>query len=240
MKKIITFLSILLFPIIIFAKEYSANDINIKLDIQDDYIVFTRDNLDNNSDLSNLKLTKENMEKLMLSNNIYLDIIKNDISYEILLVVPNTKLEFNNLTNATDEILNDLKDELVKQTGSKVANVYKANHNYIVVDYFDEKTNYYIVNYYTVVNAKGYNFQLQKKSEITDTEKQELKKIVDSVNIKILDEYKEESSETQEKIDNYSKKGFDYKNIIYGAIIGAIAGLISYAVSIFIKKKKSS
>lgn len=219
----------------IFAKEYEVEDINIKLDIKDDFIVLTRDNLENNEDLNNLNITKDTMQTMMTINNIYLDIIKKDISYEILVVVPKTVLGFNNLSNANDELLNSLKDELVKKTGAEISSVYKSNHNYILVDYFDDKTGYYIVNYYTVVNANGYNFQLQKKSVITESDKQELKEIVDSVSIKVLDEYKNEKTDTVGK-----NKKFDYKTIIYGAIIGAVAGLISYIIGTVIKKKKSS
>ena len=240
MKKIVVFIMILLFPIFTLAKEYEASDINMKLDVRTDYIVFTRDNLDNNTDLVKLNIPKEYMEELMKNNNIYFDIIKNDVSYEILIVVPNTKLQFNNLVNATDSMLNDLKNELVKKTGAEVSNVYKAKNNYIIVDYYDENTKYYIVNYYTVVNARGYNIQLQKGTEITNEERNDLKEIVDSIDIKVLDEYKNETDEMQERIDNYNKKPFDYKIIIYGAIIGALAGLISYAISVFIKKKKTS
>ena len=242
MRKIIVFIIVLLIPILTFAKEYEDNNINIKLDIKDELIVLTRDNLDNNSDLANLNITKETMENMMKNNNIYFDIIKKDLSYEILVIVPKTGLEFRNLANVNDQMLDDLRKELVKKTGAEVSSVYKAKHNYILVDYYDEKTSYYIVNYYTVVNANGYNFQLQKKTPITDNDKKELKEIVDTVNIKVLDEYKNETKEIQEKIDNYdkTKKGFDYMSIVYGALIGALAGLVSYVIGIFIRKKKSS
>ena len=242
MKKILVFLSILLFPLFSLAKEYELSDINIKLDIRDDFITFTKDNLENNSDLTKLGISKEYMEEVMDKNNIYFDIIKNDVSYEILVIVPDTKLAFNNLSNATDSMLNDLKGEIVKKTGAEISDVYKSSHNYILVDYYDSKTGYYIVNYYTVVNASGYNFQLQKKSAITEDEKKELKELVDSVEIKVLDEYKDESKDTQESIDNYNnpKRTFDFKNILYGAIIGAASGLLYYVITIIIKKKKSS
>ena len=242
MKKIIMLLLIIFTPVIILAKEYESSEINLKISVKDNLIVLTRDNLINNPDLAKLNITKEYMDNIMNANNIYLDIIKKDLSYEVLVVSPNTKLQFNNLMNATDEMLNDLKNELVKKTGSQISNVYKGKHNYIVVDYYDSKTNLYILTYYTVVNARSYNFQLQKKNEITDTDKKELLELVDSTEIKILDEYRNESNQTQKQIDNYGKKqnSFNYWNIVYGAIIGGLAGLISYLIGSIIKKKKSS
>ena len=243
MKKMFVFLIILFVPIIMYAKEYEAPIINSKLEVNENYIVLTRDNLDNNSDLVKLNITKETMTELMNKNNIYYDIIKNDISYEILVIVPNVTIDgWNNFTNATDKILDDMRSAYAKQVGANVSSVYKNTNNYIVVEHFDEKTEYYIVNYYTVVNNKGYNVQLQKKSEITDEEKRELKEIVDSLEIKVLDEYKNETPDTQKKIDNYGKKksSFDYMRIIYGAIIGATAGIISYIIGVFIRKKSSN
>ena len=228
MKKILVFLSILLFPLFIFAKEYEIEDINLKFNISDDYIIFTRENLDSNTDLTKLNIDKDYLKEIMDKNKIYADIIKNDITHEILVIVPGTKIAFNNLIDATDTMLNELKEEVVKKTGAETSNVYKAKHNFIVVDYHDEKTGYYIVNYYTVVNSKGYNFQLQKKSAITEDEKNDLKDFVDSVEIKVLDEYKD------------NKNTFDFKNVLYGALIGAATGLLYYVIAMFIKKKKSS
>ena len=240
MKKIIAFLSVLLFPIFIFAKEYEVKDINIKLDIKDNYIVLTRDNLNDNSNLGKLNTSKEYIEKIMNEKNIYLDIIKDDVSYEILIVVPKTKLEVNNMNNFTDLMLNDYKDKIIKQSGAVSSDIYKTKQNYIYVDYYDDDSKYYMINYYTIANANGYNFILQKKSAITEEEKKDFKEIIDSVEITILDEYKNETRETQEKIDNYSKNSFNYMNIVWGALIGGTVGLISYIIGVFIRKKKSS
>lgn len=240
MKKIIIFLAIIILPSIVFAKEFEAKEINLKVDVRDDFYVLTRDNLKNNVDLAKLSIPESYMEETMKKNNIYMDVLKKDVSYEILVVVPDKTLAFNNLGNATDSMLEELRSELVKKTGSTVSRVYKSNHNYIIVDYYDKNTDYYIVNYYTVVNARGYNFQLQKKTEISDDERNDIKEFVDTVKIDVLEEYKNESPEVQKSIDNSNKKGIDFKNVVIGAIIGAVVGLISYLTSLVIKKKKSS
>ena len=232
MKKLMGFLIITLFPIFIFAKELENTTLNIKLEVNDDYITLTRDNLIDNKDLDKLGITKENMEKLMINNNIYFDIIKSDISYEILVVVPKTNVSINNLTKEDDLFLENLRKELAKQTASEISNIYKNNYNFVMVDYYDKNTGYYIVNYYTVVNSRGYNFQLQKRSKITDDEKNDLKNIIDKVNFKIIEEKKEEKKE--------EKQEFDYMIIVYGAILGAMAGIITYYIGITYKRIKSS
>lgn len=223
MKKIIVLLVIIVFPFMVLAKDVEVKDINIKFQVNDDYIVLLRDNLENNMDLKKLGISENYMKNIMDKSNIYADIISSDISHEIIIVVPDVKLTFYNLSDATDDMLNDLKNELVKKTGAEISSIYKGNHNYIIVDYYDDNTDYYIVNYYTVVNAKGYNIQLQKKSTITDEEKEELKKVVDSISIDII---------------NDNKNGLNIKHIIIGAAIGAGVGLISYILSLVIKKGK--
>ena len=61
MRKIILCLLVVLLPVFVFAKEYKLEDIDInKLNVNDEeYIVLTRDNLDNNSDLETLNINKD-------------------------------------------------------------------------------------------------------------------------------------------------------------------------------------
>ena len=228
MKKLMAFIAIFVFPFLVFAKEVEIKDINIKFNLNDDYIVLLRDNLDDNSDLKKLGISENYMKNVMQLKNIYADILSKNVTYEILVVVPDVTLTFYNLSDATDSMLDDLKDELIKKTGAEVASVYKGSHNYIVVDYFDENTDYYIVNYYTVVNAKGYNIQLQKKIAITDEEKEELKNIIDSIEIDII------NSDEIETSNNNLKKDL----IVLG--IGVVVGVTTYIITTHSKKKKSS
>lgn len=224
MKRIMVFWLVLLLPIFVLAKEYTISDINIKLDVNEDYIVLTRDNLNNNPDLIKLNVTEEYMKTVMENNNIYLDIIKNDLSYEILVVVPKTTPLFNNLSEATDEELSTLKNTIIKETGDNMPIVYKNDYSYITVNYHDSN-GYYNMNYYTVFNSRGYNIQLQKKTAITDSDKSDLNEIVDSIT------FIKES-------DN--KEPFNYKIIILGVVLGLIAGIITYIIGTKIIKKKSS
>lgn len=224
MKRIMVFWLVLLLPVFVLAKEYNISDINIKLDVNEDYIVLTRDNLKNNQDLGKLNVTEEYMKTVMENNNIYLDIIKNDLSYEILIVVPKTTPLFNNLSEATDEELSTLKKTIVKETGDNMPIVYKNDYSYITVNYHDNN-GYYNMNYYTVFNSRGYNIQLQKKSAITDADKADLNEIVDSITF----------------IEESNNNGpYNYKIIICGVLLGLIAGIITYIIGIKIIKKKSS
>ena len=83
------------------AKEYIASDINTKINISDEYIVLTRDNLDEDS-LNKLNVSKEYLEEVMYNDNIYYIIAKENISNEIIVVVPENKLPFKNLKPSLD------------------------------------------------------------------------------------------------------------------------------------------
>lgn len=227
MKRIMVFWLVFLLPIIVFAKEYEMKDIDIKLNVDDDFIVLTRYNLDYNTDLDKVGVTKDYLENVMENNNIYFDIIKPDLSYEILVVVPKTTPLYKDLREATEEELKVLKETIVKQTGDSLPIVYKNDYAFIVVDYKD-KNDYNIINYYTVINSRGYNIQLQKKDKITEEDKEDLSDIIDSI---VFNENKENKN---------NKKPFDYKIILYGAIIGLMAGIITYVIGSKIIMKKSS
>ena len=231
MKKIIMFLLILLGPVMIMAKEYEVPSIKTKLDISDEYIVLTRENLKDNGNLKELGITKEYIENVMKDSDLYYVITKKDVPFELFIAVPEKQLEFDNLKNIDNEKLKDIENSLSKKTESEVISIYNNDYKFIVVDYFDKDTNYYIVNYYTVVNAHGYNFQFQKKTKITDIEKIELRKIIDSVNI--------ESSEITPNKDSKAPSDFNYNNIIYAIILGSIAGIVSYIIIVNRDKKEA-
>ena len=230
MKKILLFI-ISLLPIFVYAKEYDIKDINLKLNASDDWMVFTRDNLDNNEDLESLGLTKEMILPSYEQQGIYFDGINNDV--ELLVIIPNIKLEVNNLSHFDDDIVKDTGKELAKKVGTDNYGTYSAKHKFAVINYFDKATNFYIVNYYTVVNAKGYNFQIQKATEINSDDIKKLENIVDTVEIEELPGFEKEKEE-------FTKKTFSFKNILIGALIGAVVSGLTALVLKLMKKKSSN
>ena len=227
MKKILL-LIISLFPFLVMAKDYDIKDINLKFNVSDEWMVFTRDNLDNNKDLEDLGLTKDDLLPSYKLQGIYFDGIKDSI--ELLVMVPNIKLEVNNLSHYSENVVKETANELGKKLNTDKVGTYYAKHKFATVNYFDSKTQLYIVNYYTVVNAKGYNFQIQKSTEITDEDIKSLEKIIDTVEIETLPGY--EKDETKEK-------SFSFKNILIDALIGAAVGGLG-ALVLKLTKKKSS
>lgn len=234
MKRLIMIL-IIIFPIFVFGMEYQDSSINLTINV-DNYLVFTRNNIKDNANLKEFGITEEYMQDNMSKNSIYFDIVPDDFSHEILIIIPEEKDMINNLSNVPESFLNELGEKLAKEVGLDKSEVYKNKYTYLVREYSDNIKGYNIINYCTIVNGRGYNFQLQKKDEITQEEKDTLKKIIDSADIKILDEYKDESEDVMKAMTG-DKKGFDWKKVITRTIIGGVIGGIGGLILGFINKK---
>lgn len=229
MKKVLLFLVLLLFPIFVYAKEYEVKDIDLKISFDDDWYVFTRDNIKDNELLDDFNVTYEYIDDIFKTNSIYVDAMPKDISIEFfVMVVPTPGM--NNLSNYPDGLLEkDFKKELEMQLKNKFKDISIKfttinGIKYAEASFYDPNAQAYLYKYYTVINAKGYNFQIQSDKKITESEKQILRKIVESSNVKVNILYKNESKEVQEEIKKYENKnnGRMIRIIVY-IVVGALA-----------------
>lgn len=161
------------------AQTLELSDINIKLDLDDDFITFTRNNLSDNPNLSKFQLTEQNMKSKFIDNDIYVDAILNN-KLEFILQVTEADLEnINNLSycdkNELKEILNDYKDV----TTIKSASIYENKYKFISTNQFSN--NYHVLSYYTIVNGNSYKFWIQSREEFSQDEKKYLSNAINSV-----------------------------------------------------------
>lgn len=224
---------ILLLAILFFIPIWKANaqtlelsDINMKLDLDDDFITFTRNNLSGNPNLSKFQLTEQSMKSKFIDNDIYVDAILNN-KLEFILQVTETDLEnINNLSycdkNDLKKILNDYKDV----TTIKSASIYENKYKFISTNQFDN--NYYGFSYYTIVNGNSYKFWIQSREEISQDEKKYLSDAINSVIFTENEDKKNCLLETNSNINKY----------LFSCIKGAIIGIVSYIMIIFLKKIK--
>lgn len=224
---------ILLLAILFFIPIWKANaqtlelsDINIKLDLDDDFITFTRNNLSDNPNLSKFQLTEQNMKSKFIDNDIYVDAILNN-KLEFILQVTEADLEnINNLSycdkNELKEILNDYKDV----TTIKSASIYENKYKFISTNQFSN--NYHVLSYYTIVNGNSYKFWIQSREEFSQDEKKYLSNAINSVIFTKNEEKKNCLLETNNNINKY----------LFSCIKGAIIGIVSYMMIIFLKKTK--
>lgn len=240
MKKILCLLiSFMLFiPISIYGKTVDLSEVNLSIDFNDDWYVFTRYNLDNNKELESLGLTKEYMEKFFNENEAYIDASPKELGTDFILRIKPVE-DMNNLSNYPDNIVKEVAKEISKLVSSEDYKVYNnGKTKYAIVRYYDEASKYNVLAYYTVVNAQGYTFQMQKQGEFSESEESIMKSIMDSAKYNILDKYKNETEDVQKELDKDTKKDLNFKNILIYAGVGALIGVISILISNKKKNKK--
>lgn len=239
MKKVLCLLiSLVLFiPVNIYGKNVDLREINLTIDFNDDWYVFTRYNLDGNKDLETLGVTKDYMENFFNENEAYIDASPKELGTDFILRIKPVE-DMNNLSNYPDDVVKEVAKEISKLVSSEDYKVYNnGKTKYAVVKYYDEASKYNILTYYTVVNAQGYTFQIQKQSDITQTDETNMKTIMDSATFNVLDKYKNESEDVQKELDNVGKKDFNIKNILIYVGVGALIGIIATVISTRNNKK---
>ena len=239
MKKVLCLLiSLVLFiPVNIYGKNVDLREINLTIDFNDDWYVFTRYNLDGNKDLETLGVTKDYMENFFNENEAYIDASPKELGTDFILRIKPVE-DMNNLSNYPDDVVKEVAKEISKLVSSTDYKIYNSGKNkYAVVKYYDEASKYNILTYYTVVNAQGYTFQIQKQSDITQTDETNMKTIMDSATFNVLDKYKNESEDVQKELDNVGKKDFNIKNILIYAGVVALIGIIATVISTRNNKK---
>ena len=212
MKKILCILIgfMLFIPISIYGKTVDLSEVNLSIDFNDDWYVFTRYNLDNNKELGT----------------------------DFILRIKPVE-DMNNLSNYPDNIVKEVAKEISKLVSSEDYKVYNnGKTKYAIVRYYDETSKYNVLAYYTVVNAQGYTFQMQKQGEFSESEESIMKSIMDSAKYNILDKYKNETEDVQKELDKDTKKDLRFKNILIYAAVGALIGVISILISNKKKNKK--
>ena len=239
MKKVLCLLiSLVLFiPVNIYGKNVDLSEINLTIDFNDDWYVFTRYNLDGNKDLETLGVTKAYMENFFNENEAYIDASPKELGTDFILRIKPVE-DMNNLSNYPDDVVKEVAKEISKLVSSEDYKVYNnGKTKYAIVRYYDETSKYNVLAYYTVVNAQGYTFQIQKQSDITQTDETNMKTIMDSATFNVLDKYKNESEDVQKELDNVGKKDFNIKNILIYAGVGALIGIIATVISTRNNKK---
>ena len=231
-KKILFTLILILLPFKTSAQTYNLEDLNLSIAFDDDWYVFTRQNIYGNTILKDYGLTEKYMENLFRNYDIYIDALPKDFELEFFLRLKNVN-NVNNLSNYSDDVVSEIALEVGKEVNTSNYTTYNNKYKYVVFTYQDKGFN--ILSYYTIVNRKGYTFSIQKPSEITEEDKQIMNNIIDSISFKIEEQYREESKTSHNIIDwNLVLKDALIGGIV-GGIIGGTIGLIKY-----LSKKKNN
>jgi hypothetical protein len=194
MKKIKTLLMGLLMSVTLFltsvqaaTTEYKFADINVSAAVPNDLAVFTRSVTSNNANLDLLGVDNvEELRALMKINNVYLEAVPSDVSYELIISGKDTtSADLNTLSDsdldsifkdyiaASDNIDNDSVTE--KVTGSSIQK--EDNAVYFVTDVTSVSNNditIYMKKYYTVMQGKAVSFSIQSNGQALTEEMQQI------------------------------------------------------------------
>lgn len=228
---IITFGLLCLLPVGVYAEEFKINETDISIEFDtNEWNVFTRDNIENNSNLDKLGIDYASLNKYMNDNYIYLDAVflNNDATNTLEFIIRKTKADsIINFSNYTDDDILDIAKGLADKQNSNNYDVYINNYKYAYLDYTDK--GYNLVEYYTVVNGDSYTVTVQKTNSINSDEKEKIKNIIDTIEFDVDETMEEENSETGIKISSTSK-------YVRSAIIGAVIAIVVCLIYFIFKK----
>lgn len=110
---------LLVTPIKIYGETIDIKDINLKIELGDDWHVLTRDNLTNNKDLELFKSDEKDMEKYFEDINAYIDALYKDSYLEFTIVLDDVD-GINFLTNYPDSFVKELAKKVLKKLVLKI------------------------------------------------------------------------------------------------------------------------
>ena len=177
----------------VFATNYNVYGTNLTVDMDDsEWYVFTRDNIKNNSELSELGTSYEHMYDLFYNNDVYLDayLFYEDDSFIEFLIRKMSFKDVEEISTYSFSSYDDAMDfakELAKAVGAENYEVYKSKYYYAKVDFFDSKINANSRGYATVINGEYYTFTFQSIEEFTDSKYSEIKEVIDNVEFKTVE-----------------------------------------------------
>ena len=217
-KVLFGLIGILMLPLVVNAQSVDVGSAYLDLELPDSWYVFTRDNLEGNTDLEELELTEDYVMEYFLEYSMYVNSFDDD--YDFYVYMSDTE-DIGNLDDYYNFEVDDLAVELMDMYGADSYEIYDNDYKFIRMDY--ESDGYYILDYYTIIDDKSYIFSIQKLSELTETDMNTMEEIVDSVHF-----------------DNYVDNGLNEIIIVsIGVSIVVILMLIVYIVGRSKDKKVS-
>ena len=191
MKKIILFIILLLTPILVSAKEYTVFDLTSE--IPSSWEIYTRDNVIGNEVLKQRGIDGKKVLENMENSSMYIDMfrVEGAAVVEGFLFVKEVGDTVMNLNKFEDDDVLDVGRKAYGQYNPDVMEVYKHNdYKYVYVKYLSSLNGatYEVIDYYTVINGRGYTYQFQcpKSLEVFETA---IHKVIDNTKFKIEEEY---------------------------------------------------
>lgn len=166
---------------------YDLDELDMSIDIPDEYYVFTRDTPASDPNYALLDINKADLDSLMESRDIYLNAIMSDPMGEIVITKISSSLkDFSTLTDRTlSQLASDAK-QVYEQAGVTYLRheLYQHAQTKFIKVYLSQQSGgqtVYGLQYYTVCDAKAINITLHSYAGPIDADKEAIiKDIVDT------------------------------------------------------------
>ena len=158
MKKVVLCLLVMFgMPLMVHAAKFEVPSADLSFDLADEWYVFTRDNLEGNSDLEDLEISVEEMQDYFLEYDLYVDAFTEDYDFE----------------------LEEFATSIMDTYGADSYEIYDNDYKYVRIEYFE--SDYYVIDYFTIIDNQYYILSIQKLEEFNDDERKMMQDIIDSV-----------------------------------------------------------
>lgn len=236
-NKFLIILILLFVPFLVNAETILISNTDVYLDFDNNWHVFTRDNIKDNKELQELDITYEDMYDFFTNNNAYLDayVFTYDNNFIELFIRKVANNSITNLSLYDEKDVNSFVEEIAIEQN---ANDYRLSviNNYKFAELRYNSNGYYLREYVTVINNETYGFTFQKETSITEEENLIIDSLMDTINFNV--KTRKEEEKTVYKKTDYSKIML---NTLIGALIGAGFGaLLGFIVYIIKKNNKNN
>lgn len=178
--------------------EYSFSGINLKVKVPNELIVFTRHTTNNNAYLELIGASDAaSLRTMMEKNNIYLEAVDENATYEIAIIGHEVNDESKNYSEYNEDELNILFDDYIEnqtqlsesneELTEQIRNASIETINgipFFVTDLSSVNTalnTIYVKKYHSIVNGYEYDFAIQSRAiEINSTMTDNLNYILES------------------------------------------------------------
>jgi hypothetical protein len=170
---------------------YELPELNMTVNIPDDFVVLTRDMPEDDPSFAALGTTKTDVDGKLVTNNEYLHAVKKDASEEIAISMAPDKsgiFDYNLLSESDVEkgVKEFIKTSQKDYPDAKIAghSIYKQGQAiYICMDYALPAggSDYWYRTYVTVINGMVIQLKLSSNNTITAEQQDMLRSVIDSI-----------------------------------------------------------
>lgn len=229
------------------AGTYSVEELRMEITVPEGYYVFDVDTVEDDPDLLTWGLDGAQMAQTMKAGNIYLEIVPEDLSWELCLTMTESEefqpiFDFNLFDDHYfDRMMNELPEEYGKM-GLNIQNwsLWQGKQaKFVIIDTSQGADGGEVLRkqFYTIYNGQAINLtMISYIGAITDEMEELQKTVAESIH------FTETLTPPQEALD--AAKAFGEKepsilmSALRGAVIGGVAGGVGYAVFHWLGKKR--